>query len=167
RQHAYLGMAPARDGDEPRRYLDSGMEWVTPTVAGPAEESDERSLWKSDPAEATADVAAYLRHVGADLVVSYDTDGGYGHPDHVRSHEVAKAAAAEVGVPFAALTAHRELADKWWDLESYRQQVATALRHHRTQLTVHEDGATITHSGGQTERFITSTGLRGDFPHLP
>ena len=167
REHAYLGMAPARAVDEPRRYRDSGMRWVTPTVAGPAEESDERSLSLADGAEATADIAAYLRSVGADLVVSYDTDGGYGHPDHVRSHELAKAAAGEVGIPFAALTAHRDLADRWWELEPYLPRVAAALRHHRTQLTVHDDGATVTHSGGQSEPILTSTGLRGTFPRLP
>lgn len=91
--------------------------------------------------------------------MSYDDDGGYGHPDHVRMHEVAKAAAAELGLPFAALTAHRDLATRWYDLEDYLPRVAAALRHHRTQLTVHADGATITHSGGQTEPILTSTGL--------
>ena len=73
--------------------------------------------------------------------------------------EVAKAAAAELGLPFAALTAHRDLATRWYDLEDYLPRVAAALRHHRTQLTVHADGATITHSGGQTEPILTSTGL--------
>ncbi len=159
RRHAYLGAAPARAGGDPRRYRDSGMSWVTPTVAGPAEDSAPDAFCKADPAEAVADTVAFLRATGASLVVSYDADGGYGHPDHVRMHEVAAAAAAELGLPFQALTAHRELATRWYDLEGYLPRVAAALRHHRTQLTVHDDGATITHSGGQTEPILTSTGL--------
>ncbi len=159
RRHAYLGAAPARAGGEPRRYRDSGMRWVTPTVAGPAEDSAPDAFCTADVAEAIGDAVAFLRATGASLVVSYDDDGGYGHPDHVRMHEVAKAAAAELGLPFAALTAHRDLATRWYDLEDYLPRVAAALRHHRTQLTVHADGGTITHSGGQTEPILTSTGL--------
>mgnify|MGYP007099847678 CR=1 FL=1 len=77
-----------------------------------------------------------------------------------------ESAAATVGIPFAALTPHRDRADRRLELTGYLPRVAEALRHHRTQLTVHDDGATITHSGGQTESIVTSTGLRGSFPHL-
>lgn len=168
RSHAYLGMPPARaKGGDPRRYLDSGMEWISEGVAGPGDRASERSLTLSDLAEETDDAVAWLSHIGADLVVSYDDDGGYGHPDHVRMNEVAKAAAARLGLPFAALTPHRDKADRWFALEPYLPQVAGALRHHRTQLTVHDDGATITHSGGQSERILTSVGLIGTgFGHL-
>ncbi|AQP51123.1 glycosyltransferase [Tessaracoccus flavescens] len=168
RSHAYLGMPPARaKGGDPRRYLDSGMEWISEGVAGPGDRASERSLTLSDLAEETDDAVAWLSHIGADLVVSYDDDGGYGHPDHVRMNEVAKAAAARLGLPFAALTPHRDKADRWFALEPYLPQVAGALRHHRTQLTVHDDGATITHSGGQSEPILTSVGLIGTgFGHL-
>lgn len=167
RSHSYLGMPPARASEEPRRYLDSGMEWVRPGLAGPAPESDARSFSLSDEGEVVADITTYLRHCGADLVISYDNDGGYGHPDHVRMHHVAKAAAAELGIPFAALTTDRDRADRWFDLQPYLPRVAAALRHHKTQLTVHADGASITHSGGQSEAIVTSTGLVGQVPHLP
>lgn len=143
------------------------MEWISEGVAGPGDRASERSLTLSDLAEETDDAVAWLSHIGADLVVSYDDDGGYGHPDHVRMHEVAKAAAARLGLPFAALTPHRDKADRWFALEPYLPQVAGALRHHRTQLTVHDDGATITHSGGQSEPILTSVGLIGTgFGHL-
>jgi N-acetyl-1-D-myo-inositol-2-amino-2-deoxy-alpha-D-glucopyranoside deacetylase len=33
------------------------------------------------------------------VVLGYDADGGYGHPDHVVAHEVLVAAAARAGVP--------------------------------------------------------------------
>lgn len=165
--HAYLGMAPARAGGEPRRYQDSGMEWLPSGKAGPADDIGPDALTSADEAETVADVVAYLRRVGADLVVSYDDDGGYGHPDHVRMHHVSRAAAEELGLPFAALTTDRALAERWFDLEHHLAKTADALRHHRTQLTVHDDGATVTHSGGQVEPILTSVGLRGTFPHLP
>lgn len=165
--HAYLGMPPARASEEPRRYLDSGMQWLSEGVAGPGEEADERSLTAADEAEAAADIAAFLRKMGTDLVVSYDDDGGYGHPDHKRTHHLSKAAAESVGIPFAALTTEREVAARWFDLEGYRPRVAKALRHHRTQLTVGDDDRSIVHSGGQPDTIVTSTGLRGDVPHLP
>ncbi|AQP45524.1 glycosyltransferase [Tessaracoccus flavus] len=165
--HAYLGMAPARVGSEPRRYLDSGMQWLESGLAGPADDVAEDALTSADEAEIVADLVAYLRRVGANLVVSYDDDGGYGHPDHVAMHHASKAAAAELGLPFAALTPDRDNADRWFDLDGYLPRVAEALRHHRTQLTVHDDGATITHSGGQVEAIRTSVGLKGTFPHLP
>ncbi|SNV65689.1 putative N-acetyl-1-D-myo-inosityl-2-amino-2 -deoxy-alpha-D- glucopyranoside deacetylase [Corynebacterium imitans] len=33
------------------------------------------------------------------LVLTYGPDGGYGHPDHIRAHEITHAAAERVGVP--------------------------------------------------------------------
>lgn len=165
--HRFLGMRPARVGDEPRCYLDSGMRWVAEGLAGPAEDCDPRSLCRADASEATADIVAFLRKMGTDLVISYDDDGGYGHPDHVRLHQLSKAAAEMAGIPFAALTNDRGRARRWFELESWLPRVAEALRQHRTQLTVHDDGATITHSGGQSEPIVTSVGLVGDLPHLP
>ncbi|SHJ97561.1 Glycosyltransferase involved in cell wall bisynthesis [Tessaracoccus bendigoensis DSM 12906] len=167
RAHAYLGHPPARADSEPRRYLDSGMRWIEEGLAGPGDEADERSLTLSDLAEEVADAVEFLRYARAELVVSYDDDGGYGHPDHCRMHAVAKIAAADLGLPFAALTSSRELAAQWFRLDDLLPRVAKALRHHRTQLTVHDDGSTITHSGGQTEQILTSVGLRGSFPRLP
>lgn len=165
--HAYLGMPPARAAaKEPRRYLDSGMQWISDGVAGPADTSDERSLCAADEAEAVADIAAFLRRTHAEFAVSYDDDGGYGHPDHVRLHHLTRAAAAQVGIPYASLTADEARADVWLGLEHYRGRAAEALRHHRTQLTVHDEHR-ITHSGGQDDELMASVGLRGEVPRLP
>ncbi|MGV9307343.1 PIG-L deacetylase family protein [Nonomuraea sp. NPDC003727] len=53
----------------------------------------------ADPAEAAGRLAAILTEERADILLSYDANGGYGHRDHVRVHEVGKLAAAEAGVP--------------------------------------------------------------------
>ena len=38
--------------------------------------------------EAAERLARVIRARRPDVVVTYDPDGGYGHPDHVRTHEV-------------------------------------------------------------------------------
>ncbi len=164
---AFLGTPPARaDGLPERRYLDSGMRWVTATVAGPAKHADERSLCAADGAEAVADIAAHLRHTGAQLAVTYDADGGYGHPDHVILHDLTRRAARQVGCAFAAITPETGEGVHWFELEHLLPVVIEALNHYRTQLSVHGD--TLTHSGGQPDVVRTSVGLTGDWasPHL-
>jgi len=162
--HAFLGTPPARAAHDARAYRDSGMRWIREGLAGAAEDSDERSFCAADEADAVADTVAWLRHTGTQVVVSYDADGGYGHPDHVRCHDVARAAAAELGLPFAALV-HAPGDDVvWFRLEHLLATVVAALRHHASQVSV--DGATLTHSGGQSEPVITSVGLKGDLGGL-
>jgi LmbE family N-acetylglucosaminyl deacetylase len=52
------------------------------------------------PVATAADrLAEVLREENADVLTSYDAQGGYGHPDHVQVHRVAAAAAALAGTP--------------------------------------------------------------------
>lgn len=73
-------------------YADSG--------AGPIlhpDPPDRARFVRADVEEAAARLADILRREDADLVISYDKAGGYGHPDHVRVHEVGKRAASIAG----------------------------------------------------------------------
>jgi LmbE family N-acetylglucosaminyl deacetylase len=54
---------------------------------------------RADISEAAAKLAALLRDERADLLVSYDQNGGYGHRDHVRVHQVGARAAGLAGTP--------------------------------------------------------------------
>ncbi len=75
-------------------YADSGL--------GPQLYDDPpgRTRFVRAPApEAAERLAAILRQERADVLLSYDARGGYGHRDHVRVHEVAALAAAEAGTP--------------------------------------------------------------------
>jgi LmbE family N-acetylglucosaminyl deacetylase len=67
------------DGDEPQR--DGG---AVPLCAAPLQES-------------ASALAAVLVEEAADVVVTYDANGGYGHPDHVRVHEMGVRAAEMAG----------------------------------------------------------------------
>lgn len=49
--------------------------------------------------EAAGRLAEILRAEGADVLLSYDPRGGYGHRDHVRVHEVGARAAELAGTP--------------------------------------------------------------------
>lgn len=47
---------------------------------------------RADPADVAAQVAALLDEERADVLVGYDPSGGYGHPDHLQVHRVARLA---------------------------------------------------------------------------
>jgi len=52
---------------------------------------------RADPDEAAAKLAALLREEDADLLLSYDPQGQYGHRDHVMVHRVGARAASLAG----------------------------------------------------------------------
>jgi len=65
---------------------------------------------RADLAEAAGKLAALLREEHADLLLSYDARGGYGHRDHIKVHQVGAAAADLAGVRVLEATVPRELA---------------------------------------------------------
>ena len=66
-------------------YRDSGM-------AGTAGNDDPASFHRAPVIEAARRLAAILGEERPDVVVTYGADGIYGHPDHVKAHEVTVAA---------------------------------------------------------------------------
>jgi len=86
-------------------YADSGLHGdAVQAPGGPVP-------WCAAPLdECVAAVADVLREERADVLVSYDANGGYGHPDHVRVHEVGALAAEAAGTPYLfEATAPRDL----------------------------------------------------------
>lgn len=75
------------------RWRDSGMEGTPPRHR-------ERFV-DGDFAEQTAALAAVIDDLRPHVVVTYDPNGGYGHPDHIHTHRVTTAAveAAAWSVP--------------------------------------------------------------------
>ena len=59
---------------------------------------DRRRFVRADTEEAAGRLAALLCQERADVLLSYDPNGGYGHRDHVKVHEVGKRAAQLAGV---------------------------------------------------------------------
>ncbi|MEP6851259.1 MAG: PIG-L family deacetylase [bacterium] len=62
------------------------------TDAGPPDAPPAGRFATVPVAQAAAGLAAVLREERADIVTLYDRAGGYGHPDHVRVHDVGLAA---------------------------------------------------------------------------
>jgi LmbE family N-acetylglucosaminyl deacetylase len=73
-------------------YLDSGM-------AGEATNDRPGSFAAADIEEAAGALADILVEEAADVLVTYDEHGGYGHPDHVQVHRVGMRAADLAGTP--------------------------------------------------------------------
>jgi N-acetyl-1-D-myo-inositol-2-amino-2-deoxy-alpha-D-glucopyranoside deacetylase len=73
-------------------YRDSGM-------AGTPENDDPRSFWRADFAEAVGRLVALVRRYRPQVLVTYDANGFYGHPDHIQAHRVTVAAFEAAGDP--------------------------------------------------------------------
>lgn len=101
-------------------YRDSGM-METEANAHP------EAFWQADLDEATGRLVAAIREARPDVMVTYDANGNYGHPDHINAHRIAASAflvAAdpsrfpETG-PAWAVTKFYEIAfnrDRWFGL---------------------------------------------------
>jgi N-acetyl-1-D-myo-inositol-2-amino-2-deoxy-alpha-D-glucopyranoside deacetylase len=63
-------------------YRDSDM-------MGRAGNNDPRSFWQADLDEAARRLTWMIRTYRPDVVTTYNAYGGYGHPDHIRVHDVA------------------------------------------------------------------------------
>ena len=83
---AALGVTDHRFLGGPGRWHDSGM-MGTPANDEPG------SFWQADLGEAAAELAAIIREVRPQVMVTYDANGFYGHPDHIQAHRVAWRAA--------------------------------------------------------------------------
>ena len=59
----------------------------------------------ADIAEQVAELAALIDGLRPHVVVTYDPNGGYGHPDHIRTHEVTTAAVEASGASSKAISA--------------------------------------------------------------
>ncbi|MFJ6618319.1 N-acetyl-1-D-myo-inositol-2-amino-2-deoxy-alpha-D-glucopyranoside deacetylase [Kitasatospora sp. NPDC091335] len=97
-----LGVTDFRFLGGPGRYRDSGM-------MGVPENDVPGCFWRADVEEAAGHLVAVIREVRPQVLVTYDDEGGYGHPDHIQAHRVAMRAHE-----LAADPAHRpELGPAW------------------------------------------------------
>jgi N-acetyl-1-D-myo-inositol-2-amino-2-deoxy-alpha-D-glucopyranoside deacetylase len=66
-------------------YRDSGM-------MGSESNSNPESFWQADLEEATGRLVAVVRAAQPAVMVTYDANGNYGHPDHINAHRIGVAA---------------------------------------------------------------------------
>ncbi|TYP86786.1 N-acetyl-1-D-myo-inositol-2-amino-2-deoxy-alpha-D-glucopyranoside deacetylase [Blastococcus xanthinilyticus] len=131
---AALGVDDVRFLGGAGRYRDSGM------IGTPANEHP-RAFWNADPAEAVAHAVAVVREVRPQVVVTYDPDGGYGHPDHIQAHRVAMRAVEAAADPGFA----PELGPAWTVAKVYWSCVPrSALRAGAAALAAAGDAVSFT-----------------------
>ncbi|MGW3655805.1 N-acetyl-1-D-myo-inositol-2-amino-2-deoxy-alpha-D-glucopyranoside deacetylase [Streptomyces sp. NPDC005151] len=81
-----LGVTDHRFLGGPGRFRDSGM-------MGAEQNHRPGAFWNTDVDEAAGYLVEVIRSVRPQVLVTYDPDGGYGHPDHIQAHRVAMRAA--------------------------------------------------------------------------
>ncbi|HUH71945.1 MAG TPA: N-acetyl-1-D-myo-inositol-2-amino-2-deoxy-alpha-D-glucopyranoside deacetylase [Mycobacterium sp.] len=77
-------------------YLGGAGRWRDSGMHGTAKRRRQRFI-DADEREAVGALVAIIRQLRPHVVVTYDPNGGYGHPDHVHTHTVTAAAVAAAG----------------------------------------------------------------------
>lgn len=86
-----LTAALAALGVDRPRYLGGAGRWRDSGMEGTPARRRERFV-DGDVAEQTAVLAAAIDELRPHVVVTYDPNGGYGHPDHIHTHRLTTAA---------------------------------------------------------------------------
>ncbi|MDO5739087.1 MAG: N-acetyl-1-D-myo-inositol-2-amino-2-deoxy-alpha-D-glucopyranoside deacetylase [Ornithinimicrobium sp.] len=97
RATSILGVTHHWLGGDPPRWRDSGM-------AGSAAAAHPRAFVNADVQQAAQMMAEQIRALRPDVVVTYDPEGGYGHPDHIHTHRVTMAAVGLLSAPERPVT---------------------------------------------------------------
>ena len=181
------------------RWRDSGMEGVPP------EPRRHQRFVDGGFAEQTEVLAAAIAELRPHVVVTYDENGGYGHPDHIHAHRVTTAAVAAADRRWAVpklywtvtsatalrdgLSTLTDVPEHWvrvraddlpfgfyaddaidaaLDLTPHLPAKVAALRAHRTQVTVSQDGRAFALSNDialpidATEHYVLAEGEAGE-----
>jgi N-acetyl-1-D-myo-inositol-2-amino-2-deoxy-alpha-D-glucopyranoside deacetylase len=134
---AALGVADHRFLGGPGRWRDSGM-------MGTEGNDDPRCFWRADLDQAADALLAVIREVRPQVLVTYDANGFYGHPDHIQAHRVAWRAferaqqAGDSGLTrfYATAAPDSEQVTTEIDATAYLDRKQAAMRAHATQITV-------------------------------
>jgi N-acetyl-1-D-myo-inositol-2-amino-2-deoxy-alpha-D-glucopyranoside deacetylase len=89
---AALGITDQRFLGGPGRWRDSGM-------MGLPDNDSPDCFWQADVATAAAQLAQVILEVRPQVLVTYDANGYYGHPDHIQAHRVAAEAIGVAASP--------------------------------------------------------------------
>ncbi|MFD5427749.1 N-acetyl-1-D-myo-inositol-2-amino-2-deoxy-alpha-D-glucopyranoside deacetylase [Streptomyces sp. NPDC127084] len=79
---AELGVTDHRFLGGPGRFRDSGM-------MGLPQNRRDGAFWSAAVDDAAYHLVEVIRSVRPQVLVTYDPEGGYGHPDHIQAHRVA------------------------------------------------------------------------------
>lgn len=75
-------------------FLGGAGRWRDSGMAGTPPRGERQRFVDADEREAVGALVEIIRDLRPHVVVTYDPNGGYGHPDHIRAHQVTTAAVA-------------------------------------------------------------------------
>ena len=165
-------------GVSDHRFLGGAGRWRDSGMMGLPDNEDPRCFWQANVDEAAAALKTVIDEVEADVIVTYDANGFYGHPDHIQAHRVAKRAHQLTGqrakfyataMPRSVLAeAVRLPEDSWFarhadlsasvpdeqvttaiDAAGYLGAKLAAMRAHETQITVDGEFFALSNDLGQ------------------
>ena len=84
-----LAAACAALGVTDHRFLGGQGRWRDSGMMGESTNEAPDCFWQADVEEAAGELLAVIREVRPQVMVSYDDNGFYGHPDHIQAHRVA------------------------------------------------------------------------------
>jgi N-acetyl-1-D-myo-inositol-2-amino-2-deoxy-alpha-D-glucopyranoside deacetylase len=133
---AALGVTDHRFLGGPGRWRDSGM-------MGTAGNDDPRCFWRADVDRAARALLDVIGEVRPQVLLTYDANGAYGHPDHIQAHRVAWRACELAGpdgpakfYATAALGSGPGQVTTEIDASAWFGRKLAAMRAHATQITV-------------------------------
>lgn len=88
-----LAVAGEELGWTTHRYLGDIGRWRDSGMAGTPSAEHPRAFVQGSVDEQTQQLLDILHELRPQVVVTYDAFGGYGHPDHIRAHDITMAAA--------------------------------------------------------------------------
>ncbi|HVW80701.1 MAG TPA: N-acetyl-1-D-myo-inositol-2-amino-2-deoxy-alpha-D-glucopyranoside deacetylase [Mycobacteriales bacterium] len=118
-----LDAAMAALGVTDHRFLGGAGRWRDSGMAGTATTENPGCFWQADLDEAVGELVKVIREVRPQVVISYDANGGYGHPDHIQAHRVTVAGFEAAGAP----QRYPEAGEPWQPTKLYQAALPRSL----------------------------------------
>ena len=136
-----LNAACAELGVTDHRFLGGRGRWRDSGMMGTAGNDDPRCFWRADLDQAADALLDVVREVRPQVLVTYDANGFYGHPDHIQAHRVCVRAfqrAGDYGLAKFYATAAPDSAQVTTQIDAtaFLGRKLAAMRAHATQITV-------------------------------
>jgi mycothiol S-conjugate amidase len=118
---ANLAEIRRREMERAREILGVRQEWLGFVDSGlpdgwePGDPLPEGCFGLMDAAEAAAPLVALIRRLRPHVLLTYDETGGYGHPDHIKTHDISVVAFEAAGDP----TRYPEAGEPWQPSKLY------------------------------------------------
>jgi N-acetyl-1-D-myo-inositol-2-amino-2-deoxy-alpha-D-glucopyranoside deacetylase len=118
-----LSKAMSALGVTDHRWLGGSGRWRDSGMMGEPSNDRPECFWRADLDEAIGELVKVVREVRPQVIVGYDDNGGYGHPDHIQAHRVA------IGAFEAAGDASRypDAGEPWTPSKYYEAVVPSSL----------------------------------------